>query len=277
MAIITIPRGTRSHGAELAKRLSERLDYVYKSREVVLEGAKKYNIMAKDLIEQLEESPGFWQKLTGKHERYLIFVQCALLDAVKQDNVIYHGHAGQIFLGDIRHVLKIRLEAPKEERVGMVMQELGKSFDEASEYVAKLDEDRMRWFKRVRGGEWRDPSHYDISFNTRNMTLDTICEIVAITVARPEFRTSQESARRLNDLSLQCEVLAAFASDDKLWSIPVTVEADNGTVTLRGTVKDKAIRDMFAELAGHVKGVAKVETKIGLTTDPLSKGVYGHD
>ncbi|MFH1893506.1 MAG: cytidylate kinase family protein [Candidatus Zixiibacteriota bacterium] len=277
MAIITISRGIKSRGAELAKRLSERLEYACKNREVVLEGAKKYNIMAEDLFRQLEKSPGLWQKLTREHERNQIFLQCSLIDAVKQNNIIYHGFAGQLFLRGIRHVLKVHLYAPLEERVRAVMEESGKNYDEASYYVAKIDEQRMLWVKYVCGENWRDPSLYDISFSTENMTIDTICEIIALTVGRPEFRTSAEAARGLEDLSLVCEVKAALASDDKMWNIPITVAANNGVVTLRGTVKDSKVRDAFVAIASQVKGVAACQVNISLTTDRLSKGTFGHD
>jgi cytidylate kinase len=275
MAIITISRGTKSHGVELADRLSKRLGYARKSREVVLEGAKKYNIMAEELFEHLEESPSLWQKLTREHHRYLIYVQCALIDAVKEDNVIYYGHAGQLFLRGIRHALKVRLDTPLEERVSAVMQEFGKSFDEANDYIARIDEERVRWVKHVYGERWQDPSLYDLSFSTENLTIDSICEIIALTVGREEFRTSDESTGKLNNLSLECEVKAAFASDDRIWNLPVMVVAEKGVITLRGTAKDRKVRDTFAELASQVKGVQKCIVEISLATDPLPKGMSG--
>jgi cytidylate kinase len=277
MAIITISRGTKSHGIELAGRLSERLGYVSKSSDVVLDGARKYNILSEDLLKQLEETPGFWQRMSREHERYLIYVQCALIDAVKQDNVIYHGYAGHLFLRGIRHVLKVRLETPFEERVAAIMKEQNKGFDEASAYLIKIDEERERWFKHITGGQWRDPALYDVSFNTQNLTLDTVSDLIVSLVDKEEFRASTESVRKLENLSLECEVKAAFAADDKLWNLPVSVIAEDGVVTLRGTVKDKKTRDTFAELTSKVKGVKETVLEIGLTSDPVSKGIYGHD
>lgn len=277
MAIITISRGTKSGGVALAQCLSQRLGYSCKSREVILEGAKKYNIMAEDLIKRLEESPGLWQRLTREHERFLIFLKCALIDAVKEDNVIYHGYAGQLFLRGVNNVLRVRLDAPIEERAKAIMEETGKSFDEARAHVARIDDQRTRWVKSLYGEQWRDPSLYDISFSTEHLTIQSICEIVALAVDREEFRTSEQSKRRLQDLSLECEVKAAFASDDEIWKVPVDVTAEDGVVTLRGMIKDKKLREVFAGIASQVKGVQECKVDINLTTDPLTKGVYGHD
>ena len=277
MAIITISRGTRSNGEALARRLSERLDYKCKSREVVLEGARKYNILAEELFKLLDESPNFWKKLTREHERYLIYVRCALIDAVKEDNVVYHGSAGQFFLRGISHVLRILLDAPLEDRVRAVMQESGRDNKEAADYLSRADSQRNRWFKLIFGEEWRDPSLYDLSFSTRNLSIDSICEITSLAVNRKEFHTTDESVQRLNNLSLECEIKAAFAADDYIWDLPVDIIANNGVVELRGMVKDKKQRDSLAETAAQVKGVTDCRVLINLSTDRLTRGIYGHD
>jgi len=277
MAIITISRGSKSGGEKLAHCLSERLGYGVISHEVILEGARKYNILEEELLNRLKESPNFWRKFTMEHRRYLILVQCALLDAVKQDNIVYHGYAGQVFLRDIHHVLKTRLDAPIEERMKIVMQEQQLDANGAREFIINIDEQRRRWVKWAYGEEWRDPELYDMTFYTGNMTIDTICEIIALTVKRDEFRTTDASARRLSDISMECEVKAAFASDDKLWRLPVTVTASGGTVTLKGAVKNAKLRDMLVELASQVKGVAECKANLNLLSGKLDKGIYGHN
>jgi cytidylate kinase len=277
MAIITISRGSKSGGEKLAHCLSERLGYTVLSHEVILEGARKYNILEEELLTRLEESPNFWRKFTMEHKRYLILVQCALLDAVKQDNVVYHGYAGQVFLRGIHHVLKTRLDAPIDERLKIVMQEQQLNVDAAREYITNIDEQRRRWIKWAYGEEWRDPALYDMTFYTGNMTVDTICEIISLTVKREEFRTTEASARRLVDISTECEVRAAFASDDKLWRLPVRVTANGGIVTLRGAVKNGKLRDMLIELASQVKGVTECKANLNLLSGELSKGIYGHN
>lgn len=277
MAIITISRGTKSGGERLAQCLSDRLGYSSLSHEVIMEGARKYNILEEELVTRLKTSPNLWRKFTMEHKRYLILVQCALLDAVKQDNVVYHGYAGQLFLQGIQHVLKTRLDAPVEERMKVVMSEQQLDANAAREYITSIDEQRHRWIKWAYGVEWRDPELYDMTFYTGNMSIDTICEVIAAAVKREEFRTTEGSARRLSDISTECEVKAAFASDDKLWRIPITVTATGGTVMLNGAVKDKKLRDMLVELASQVKGVTECKDNIKLLSGKLSKGIYGHN
>ncbi len=277
MAIITISRGTRSGGLKLAECLGERLGYRSVSREVVLEGARKYNIMEDDLFTHLEKSPSLWKKMKREHRRYLIFVQCALIDAVKEDNMIYHGYAGQLFLKGIRHVLKVRLDAPIEDRIQEVIKDSGRSPREARDYIKEVDKQRTDWVKYVFGENWHDPALYDITFLTSTLQLDTVCDLIVRAIERPEFRTTEASRHRLDNLSLECEVKAALASDESLWELPIEISAESGVVTLRGNLRKRALREAVAEVALQVKGVQECDNQIRLTTDRLPQGIYGHD
>ena len=277
MAVITISRGVKSGGEELAELLSERLGYDTINREVISECSRKYNVIKSDLLDELEETPGLWHRLTREHGRQLIYIKCALLNAIKQDNIIYYGHAGQLFLAGISNVLKLRLEAPREERIQAVMNELNKEYDEAVEYINDVDKHRSRWVKLLYDEDWHDPSLYDLVINSQNMSRDTICDLVVTAVKSKGFQTTEKSIRRLNNISLECEVKAAIATDDKIWDQPITVVCDDGVVTLRGTVKNKGMRDMIAETVSQVKGVKSCDVRIGLTSDPIPKGKYDHE
>lgn len=277
MSVITISRGIKSGGEELAKCLAEKLGYEAISREVLSECSRKYNIMESDLLDELEETPGLWQKLTKEHSRQLIYIKCTLIDMVKRDNVIYYGHAGQVLLAGLNNVLKLRLEAPLEVRIDAIIREFNMSHEEASAHIKNLDEQRRRWIKFLYDEDWHDPSLYDLSVNSHNMSLDTICDIVKVAVNSNEFRTTPESLQRLLNVSLACEVQAAIAADDKLWDQPITISANAGVVLLKGTAKKKDLRDLVVETAAQVKGVDKCDVRIGLLTDPMPKGKYGHE
>jgi cytidylate kinase len=277
MAIITISRGVQSGGRELAHRLEKRLGYSCLSREVISQCAKKYNIMESDLYKKLLEAPSRWRKLSREHYRYLIYVQCSLVEAAKQDNVIYHGYAGQLFLRGVRHAIKIRLEAPFEDRVNAEMREYKKSEKDAAGYIKKMDEQRTRWMKFLYNKDWDDPSLYDLSINLQNMSIDTICELVALLTESKDFKTTPESINGLNNLSLECEVRAAIASDDRLWNLPISVTAGNSVVSVHGMVENARTRDAIIDVVSQVKGVAEVKSYLSLPSDPIKRGIYGHD
>ena len=269
MAIITISRGVKSGGEELAGLLAKRLNYKTINREIIAECGRKYNLMEGDLLEELETTPTLWHRLTRGRSRQLIFIKCALLEAVKQDNIVYFGYAGPLFLAGIDHVFKIRLETPREERIESIMQEMNKDHDDAVKYIEEVDNNRGRWIKLLYDENWRDPSLYDLVVNGRNIPLETICEMVAMTIEKGQFETTESSMKALNNISLACEVQAAIASDDKIWDQSITVSAADGEVTIRGTVKSKELSRMILDTAAQVKGVKNCHTRIGHLNDPI--------
>lgn len=277
MAIITITRGLKSGGGVLAHELEKRLGYKCMSREVITSCARKYNIMEEDLYQKLTEAPNLWHRMTREHSRYLIYVKCALIEAARQDNIIYHGYAGQLYLGGIGHVLKVRLEAPLDLRIRNMMTDSEISHDEAAAALNKDDEERRRWVRFLYDKDWHDPALYDFVANLGNISLDTAGEMIEMLANSGEFATTARSVRRLNDLLLESEVLAAITADDRIWDQNITVAAQNGAVTIRGLVKARKLRNLIVETAESVKGVTRCDAHISLSSDPLRSGIFGHD
>lgn len=261
MAIITISRGVQSGGRKLAHLLAEELGYQCLSREVVALCARTYNIPEEDLYERLIEAPSRWLGPSKDHFRDPLYIQCTLIGVAKQDNVIYHGYAGQLFLRGVTHAMRVRLEAPFRDRVEAEMSEHHKSREEAQKYIERADSLRHRWVKLLYDEDWHDPALYDLSINLTTMSIESACDMMALLAGRSEFQKTDESIRRLDELSLTCEVKAAIATDDTLWKHlweqDILIHASGSIVTLRGTVKNKAVGIAMQDIASKVKGVSE--------------------
>lgn len=275
MSVITIARAVKSGGRDLADCLAKRLDYKFlQNREVITECAKKYNIMEEELIRKLEEVPGFWQRLTKEHTRFLVYVQSAVVDAVKCDNVVYLGLAGQIFLTGVKHVFKLQVEAPFEDRIRRAMKELNMDKDKVAAYLMDADDKRSRWVKILFGENWRDLALYDLSVNLSKMSIDSICRMVVSAMDCEEFKTTEQSKTALNNLSLECEVRAAFASEDLLWNQKIGVIANGSNITLKGMVKNNKIEQELVDIASKVKGVTNCQSNIVLASKQPKGGIW---
>lgn len=268
MGVITISRGAMMGGEELAQLLAQRLGYKAIDREVINECARKYNIIEQDLLNELEKSPGLWQRLTRARRRDLIFIQCSLIDAARRDNIVYYGHAGSLLLAELRSIMRIRLEGSLKDRVAAVMKEQGVDRKKAIEFIEKADKQKRRWVKLLYDEDLHNPALYDLVFNTQIMSLDTICDVVESAISHEEFKTTDESLSRLNDVSLACEVKAAIASDDRIWDQPITVNARNGVVNIDGAVKDGKLGKLIKETAWQVKGVKDCAVNFGVPAIP---------
>ena len=114
MAIITIGRGTKSGGHELAKCLSEHLGYPLLGREVAQDAAAQLGVPAEDVGVRMEEKPGRFGRDPLITKLYVAAVQNAILDHVEEGNLVYDGLAGGLLLRDLPGVLSVRLIAPIE-------------------------------------------------------------------------------------------------------------------------------------------------------------------
>ena len=121
MSIVTISRGSYSRGKCVAEKLAERLHYSCVSREILLEASEEFNIPEISLVRAIHDSPSILEKFRHGKERYISYYQYALLKHVQQDNIVYHGLAGQYFLRHLPNVLKVRILASMEDRIAEVM------------------------------------------------------------------------------------------------------------------------------------------------------------
>jgi cytidylate kinase len=262
---------------ELANALASRLGCPCVSREILLESARRYNIEPEILEGDMYRAPKLLQRLTRDRHRYLVFVRCSLLQAARQGSLVYHGHAGQVFLEGIRHVLRVRIVAPLEQRAEVLATELGLPREEAIAEIKRSDSERRRWVSFLYQRDWEDPALYDLTVNLAGMNLDTACDILLNAANHPSFQPTQESLQRLEDLSLECEVMAGLAADDELWNQPLQVSASRGDVLVRGEVENPEQRALVEQIVPMVKGVTSYQMAVTARSNPLGPGVPWRD
>ena len=262
MAIITISRGSMSGGKKLAEMLAETLGYNCVSREIILETAYDYGVPEEKLFEAIFKNPSIFQKLTFAREHYLAFIQATLCEYAKDDNLIYHGHAGHFLLEGVSHVLKIRILACTSYRVKAAMAEFGYTEKDAVKYINKVDKQRVKWTKFLYGKDWRSPELYDVVFNLEHFDLETVCELVQHAVKQPCFQSTPESIKAIRDLLIASRVRAALARLPEMRLEYISVEADDGSVTIRGRTMSQNVADAIPETVKGVPGVTEFENLV---------------
>jgi cytidylate kinase len=275
MAIITISRGTFSGGEDLAKCIAERLGYGCIAREVLVEAAKDYGADEGRLHKALVERPGLLERLTSDRAHYIALVQAALCKLVKNDNVVYHGHAGHLLLRGVPHVLRVRVIANMELRVRSAMYREGFTRTQAIDHVDKMDKARAKWTKFLYRVDWQDPSLYDLIVNVDVSGVSSACRIVCTAAGLDEFRTTRESQRVMDDLALGTEVKARIVADETITSPGIDVTATDGLVTVSGTVGSSEEVDRIGEIVRNTPGVRGVRSTVRTETHwALAQGRY---
>jgi len=261
MAIITISRGTFSGGQELAKCVAERLGYRTISREVLVEAAREYGVPVETLSRALSDRPGVLERLTSERRRYLACIRAALVREARDDGLVYHGHAGHLLLRDVPHVLTVRVIASMDFRVRALSEHHNLSRERAIQYIQKMDEERARWTRFLYHVDWRDPRLYDVVVNLDNAGRDGACHIVCYVANGERFKATPQWQKTMDDLVLSSHLTAIVANNRSI-SGKVEIAADQGVVTLMGTVESLVDADRVRVVVRNVPGVEEVKSRM---------------
>jgi len=250
MPVITISRGSYSRGKEVAEKVAAELGYECISRDILIEASEEFNIPEIRLVRALHDAPSALERYTHGRERFVSYIRKALLQHIQKDNVVYHGLAGHYFLLDLPNVLKIRIISDIEERVKEEVRRENISEEKARYILKKDDDERRKWGLRLYGIDTWDSRLYDMVINIKNLSVKDAADLICSTVQKPNFKTTPESQKIINDALLAAKVHAALV---KL-SPKSIVTADDGVVRIGD---QDGVLDIKADASNEIKRVAE--------------------
>jgi cytidylate kinase len=260
MAIVTISRGSYSNGKAIAEGVARELGYDLISREILIEASAEFNIPEVKLVRAIHDAPSILERFTHGKEKYIAYIQTALLKHLQKDNCVYHGLAGHFFLQGISHVLKVRVIADLEERVKLEMKRENITREEALRILKNDDRQRRLWSKHLYGIDTWDPSLYGLVIHIRKLKVEDAVQIICNTVQREQFRTTAESKQALQDLLLASEVKAALAE----YRRSINISAHKGLVVIRTHArgsKTEKITENARNLRHEMPGIEDIEVQ----------------
>ena len=258
MAIITISRGSYSHGKEIANKLARKLGYRCVSREALIRASKEFNIPEIKLEKALHDSPSVLERFTYGKQRYLAYIRTSILEFLVHDNTVYHGLAGHAFVPNVQHKLSIRICAKFEDRLKEEMERMHlDDIEKAKRLLKNDDEERRKWGFFVVGRDPYDISSYDLVYNVSKIHVDDVVDSVSYIVKLPYMKTTNESPQIMNDALLAAKCKAKIVNQ-----FPYsTITADKGhvSVSLQASLsqEDKIIENIhkILENANEVKSI----------------------
>ena len=263
MAVVTISHQMGAGGPEIGMKLAQRAGYRYIDQELVLDVARKYGV-AEDKLSHLDESkPTLFERFDTETRYYITILQTSLLDFAEMDNCVLMGRGGQWLLRGIPHVLRVRVISPFEMRVRRWIKRTAEMTGEtptqraAADFVRRDDAEksgRMRYLYEV---DLADPMLYDMTISTERLTYDAVVEMISSAVSRPEMASTDIARRNTASRALASRVQVALAINAETRRYRISVEADDGVVTLEGT----GALERAVEVARDVPGVRVVTTR----------------
>src|SRR2546425_5641401 len=261
MAILTISHQLGTGGADIGMALAQRLGYRYVDQELIQDAVHRYGL-AEDKLSHLDESkPTLFERFDAETRHYITILQTTLLEFAEADNSILMGRGGQWLLRGIPHVLRVRVIAPFDYRVKQWIKRTAELTGEspnhraAADFVRRDDAEkagRMRYLYEV---DVADPALYDVVVNSEKLTYEAAVEMIERLVRRPEVATTEPGGKVVAARALASRVQVALAMHPETRRYRITVEAQDGVVTLEGT----AALEQAVQVAREVAGVRDVK------------------
>ncbi len=263
MSIICISRGSYYRGKEVAERVAAILDYQCVSRDSLLAASDEFDIPEIKLTRNIQHATQILERYSFGRERYVNFISAEILKNLKHDNHVYHGLAGQFFVKDISHLLRIRIIADLDERVKAEAERENISLDKARLQLKHDDEERQKWALFLYGVDIADPALYDLTVNVSAMGVEDSAELIAQTARLPCYQATQESQGSIDDQALAAEIRAA------LFDFPLAgVSTREGRVYVNVKAPEEQSEAIRARIELTVSGIVDLE-RVEIRVDPF--------
>ncbi|MFZ7127555.1 MAG: cytidylate kinase family protein [Desulfobacterales bacterium] len=255
MAVITVSRELGSLGDELARVVAARLGYDLVDKLKMSEALEMQGFHPSEVEKFDERKPSIWQSLSHQRNRFLYSIRAAVYEFAAGQNAVIVGRGGQVLLRDLPGALHVRVTCPVKTRVKRLMEQHGYEQRQAERVVRQADRESAGFIGSFFDADWDDSALYDLTINTRTMSLETAIDLVISAVGAPEFKvTSGEAAEKLKDLALRQKVestLLGFPGVDVS-----VIKIENGVVSLTGMARSS---EMIAECEKALRGLEGVK------------------
>jgi hypothetical protein len=140
---------------------------------------------------------------------------------------------------------------------------------EAHRRIAKIDEERRKWTRRLYGVDPWDPSLYDLVICIDKIKVEGATRLICEAASHGAFVFTKKDRQKLTDLALSCKLKSELLDLDH----NVSVTSDYGNVlvfTKSDDRKARKIEEKLHSLAGRFPELHNIEVRVGepkLSTD----------
>lgn len=265
MPVIALTQEMGSLAKDVALRLADLGGLAVMRNEVVDNVAGRMHVPASLVRRMREGKAGFVERLGTDSEDLALYSAEEVFAQAVRGNVVLRGWGATCLLRPVRHVVRVRITRPFEQRVAWLMDHLGTDDREAAEAeVRRSDGAHASRMHAQFGVTWGDPLLYDAVFNTDRIGIDSCAELVLQLARRPEFQETDASRAVLEGLALSARVRAALKANASTVNVDVQIEARDGRVALSGIVVNEQEKEEAERVATTVAGVGKVDSGLHL-------------
>ncbi|HSQ87061.1 MAG TPA: cytidylate kinase family protein [Desulfobacterales bacterium] len=274
MPVIFISRGTMSGVHLLLDYLHNRTGIRCISREDLVKDVNKHGEIAARVLEKLANAHSAYDQFSELRWPYMILMRKALLEEIRDDNIVYHGYSSHLLLPVFRHFVRIRIEAPLEMRVTMTMRRLSCNEEKAREYITNADEHRVRWARFMYAHDIRNTMLYDLVLNLDRITLKAACGILECLMVEKDFQVTPESRAEVERLYLATKIEESLVTDPRTAALEIHAKVQNDGIRLIGPYIEDSELTMVIEIAQTVSDTSNVQYNPGYASRFDNNGYF---
>ena len=198
--LITISRQYGAGGSELAALVAGRLGWRVVDNELIERVAARAGLTPEDVAQREERVSTFIERLartvvaatpelvvppeaggtapTLSEEDLVRITEHVVEEIAAEGRVVLVGRAAPAVLAQERDAIHVKVVAPRDWRIRVVMGRLGIPQDEATKLTDETDRNRARYHRQHYQRDWHDPANYHLVLNTAALGLEGSAEMI---------------------------------------------------------------------------------------------------
>jgi cytidylate kinase len=256
-----------SRGLDVSLGLAEQLGLDLVQHEVVDHLVDKMHIRESSVNRFLEGKAGLLERWGINERDFSLYTSEEILELAERGNILIRGWGATYILRDIPHIPCIRVCAPFDDRVHVVMERVGITDQAvARKEVQRNDAAHARTMSHLFHVDYREAELYDLTFNTARLSIEECVALVRHMLDAGCFAQTSESRAMLHHRKIEAAVRSALRSNEITSQPTPSFEARydpaTGVVNLSGVAANEEYKREAEQVVGAVSGVEGVENEM---------------
>jgi cytidylate kinase len=266
MTVIAMTREIGSFGMDVAAGLAATLGLkIIQSDTVAKCIAERLGVDEGAVLRYLNGSASVLKRWQIDRRKLFHFAAEEILRLAQRGNVLIKGWGVATLLRDLPGVISVRVCAPMDFRVRVLMDRLGTNDANAvREQIERYDAARTRTMRAYFNVEEEDPRLYHIVLNTQRLSIEACVKTISELAESARFQDNPAIQSILADKLVEAEISSALVEHISLVAAPlgVSVSVANGMVTLAGMTSSGSVRMSAERIAHDIAGLCHIDNRI---------------
>jgi len=266
VTVIAMTREIGSFGLDVAAGLAARLGLEIVQSDIVANSiAKRLGVDESAVLHYVNGSASLLERWYIDRRRLFHYAAEEILRLAQHGNVLIKGWGVATLLRDLPGVISVRVCAPMEFRVRVLMERLGtKDANAVREQLERYDAARVRTVRAYFNIEQEDARLYHIVLNTERLSIEACVKTVCELAESPRFQDTAAIRSTLANKLVEAEISSALVDQISVIAAPlgVSVSVADGKVTLAGTTSSGSVRRQAEKIAHEVASVYQIDNHI---------------